>query len=61
MAGLFVGVVKRLLALSHRHCARLRNGATGVPGPLGENWRAWRRIRAGSPGPPFLRYRPGGR
>lgn len=25
------------------------------PGPWGETWRAWRRIRVGSPGPPFLR------
>ncbi|AAM38180.1 hypothetical protein XAC3337 [Xanthomonas citri pv. citri str. 306] len=47
-----------MLALSHRCCARLCTERLAHPGPWGEAWRAWRRTRVGSPGPPFL-YRSG--
>lgn len=54
IAGVFRGVVEGLLALSHHCCARLRTERLAHPGPWGEAWRVWRRIRVGSPGPLFF-------
>ncbi len=59
IAGVFRGVVEGLLALSHHCGTRLCTGRLAHPGPWGEAWRAWRRTRVGSPGPPFFVFRSG--
>ncbi|PUE92252.1 hypothetical protein C7T79_15930 [Xanthomonas oryzae pv. oryzicola] len=54
ITGVLRSVVEGLLALSHPCCTRLCTERLAHPGPWGETWRVWWRIRVGSPDPLFF-------